>query len=144
MRVDDRLDLFRVHFESADVDDAAGAADEMIAAGAQFNAIAGVDEAVRAPQRRCVRIQVAQRVACRADLQCALGDAQLNVAAATEQVCRESGRAVAYLESYPRLARGECVRDGGLRIHRPQAVENRLIGNLAREPYVTGLERCGG
>ena len=57
MAVDHRLDLFRMHLQPADIDDAAAAADEIIAVAAQLDHVAGVDEAVG----------VASAAACRRD-----------------------------------------------------------------------------
>ena len=46
MPVDHRLDLFRMHLQSADIDDAAPAPDEVVAVTAPLDDIAGIDEAV--------------------------------------------------------------------------------------------------
>ena len=53
MPVDHRLDLLGMNLQAADIDDAAAAADEVVAVAAQLHHVAGVDEAVgvaRAPR----------------------------------------------------------------------------------------------
>ena len=52
--VDRRLDLLGMHLVAADIDDAALAADEVIAPAAQFHDVAGIDETVAVEQRRRV------------------------------------------------------------------------------------------
>ena len=47
MAVDHRLDLLGMHLQAADIDDAAAPADEEVAAAAQLDHVAGVDEALR-------------------------------------------------------------------------------------------------
>ena len=53
MAIDDRLDLLGMHLQAADIDDAAAPADEDIAVAAQFDHVAGVDEAIARRQTGC-------------------------------------------------------------------------------------------
>ena len=50
--VDDGFDLLGMNLQAADIDDAAAAADEMIAIAAQLHHVAGVDKAVVVGERR--------------------------------------------------------------------------------------------
>ena len=52
MPVDHRLDLFRMHLQAADIDDAALAAGEITAVAALLDDIAGIDKAVGVGERR--------------------------------------------------------------------------------------------
>ena len=49
--VDHRLDLLGMNLQAADIDDAAAAADEMVAVASPLDHVAGVDEAVGVDQR---------------------------------------------------------------------------------------------
>ncbi len=51
MPVDHRLDLFRMDLQSADIDDATLAADEVITLAAPLDNVAGVDKAVGVGKR---------------------------------------------------------------------------------------------
>ena len=51
MAVDHRLDFLGMNLEAADIDDAAAPADEIIAIAAQFDHVAGIDEAVGIRER---------------------------------------------------------------------------------------------
>ena len=55
MPVDDGFDFLGVNLEAADIDDAAAAADEVIAVAAQFHHVAGVDKAFVVSQRQPLR-----------------------------------------------------------------------------------------
>ncbi len=82
MRIDDRLDLFRVHLETPDIDDPATTAHEVIATGTRLDAIPGIHEAIGAAQGFRAFAEVALRRPGRADLQGVLHHAQLGARAA--------------------------------------------------------------
>src|SRR5712692_10449360 len=52
MPIDDRLDLFGMDLQAADIDDATFSADEMVAIAAQLQHVAGVHESFMVCQRR--------------------------------------------------------------------------------------------
>src|SRR5450755_1498868 len=99
MRIDDRLDFFRVHFESADVDDSVIAADELIAALAQFDSISRVDKTVLGSQGWGLITHIPAGVTIRADAQSAVFDFQPNRRCrCAEQSGRKAGESIVHLE----------------------------------------------
>ena len=52
MAVDHGFDLFGMHFQAADIDDAAAAAGEQVTIAAQLHHVAGIDKAVPIGERR--------------------------------------------------------------------------------------------
>src|SRR5579883_1869614 len=93
MAVERGLDLLGMHLLAADIDDAAAPPDEMVAAVAPLDHVAGIDEAVLAGQWRRTGTEIAARVARRADAQRAALDLHLDrAAAALDQRFWKAGR----------------------------------------------------
>src|SRR5580698_4410602 len=119
------------------MDDTAGATHKMVAAGAQLDAVAGVDEAIRSAQLGGLLSQIPDGIAAGADAQGALYDCQLHRAGATaDQAGRKSSEPVADLECNTRFRGRERVRDARLRVSHLQVFENRLIRDLAGKAHV--------
>ena len=101
MTVDDRFDLFGMHLQAADVDNSAAAAAEVVAPVAQFENIAGVDEAVGVDERRAVSAEIVPRRARRADAQRAVLDFQIHIVDRVSEVTRRYAREPVFnLESH--------------------------------------------
>src|SRR5260370_1360828 len=81
-RSEPRLHPRRTHFLPADIDDAALAADEIIALAAALDDVAGIDEPVLADQARSTLAEVADTGAVRADAQRTVHDLHVDRAAA--------------------------------------------------------------
>ncbi len=91
MPVDDGLDLLGMNLQAADIDDAAAAADEIIAVATQLDHVAGIDEAVVIGERSRVAADIGVRGALRADPQRAVDHLHLDaVAVLPDQRGRES------------------------------------------------------
>jgi hypothetical protein len=131
--VQHRFDLLRIHLESADIDDPAGAAPEVIAPPDQFHHIAGVDVAVIAQQHIRCGAEIAGGVAARANSQRVIHD--LKIDACGGVVDKRLGKSLAPIvdvKRESRLGRSKGMRNAGIRIHRAQIVEQRLVRDLAR------------
>ena len=117
---------------SADIDDAAPAADEVVALAAPLDDVAGVDEAVVAGERRRARADIARRRTAGANSQRALDDPHLDaVARSADEGGGKAGEAVIDVESDARFGRSIGVADARMRKHCAQGVEDRLVGDLA-------------
>ena len=137
MPVDRGLDLFGMNFQAADIDDAAAPAGKEVTIAAQFHHVAGIDKAVLVGER-CIGAEITRRGARRADAQRAVQHLHLDaIAAALDEFGGKSGKSVANLERHAGFGRGISVTDDGLRKGAVQAVEDRLVGDFARQPDVT-------
>src|SRR5580693_1753729 len=137
MPVDDRFDLLGVNLQSADIDDAAAAAGEDVAIAAPLHHVAGIDEAVMIAQACLLPTEIAFGRARRADAQRAIDELQLDaVAVVLQEGSGESCEAVSDFERNTRFGRGIGMADAGLRERGAQTVEDRLVGDFAREANI--------
>src|SRR6185312_2687924 len=114
--VDHRLDLFRMHLEPADIDNAAAPAGEITALAAPLDHVAVIDKAVGVAQRTGIA-EIAARGPRRTDAQRALLDLHLDLGALpSDQAGGKPGAAIADIERDPRLGRGEGMRDIGIAV----------------------------
>ncbi len=125
-----------MHLEAADIDDALAAADEVEAVAALLDHVLGVDEAVGVGQRAGRGADIAAGRARRADAQRAVLDLHRHLAVAFQEGGGKAGEAVGHLEADPGLGGGVGVAyghagEGGL-----QAVQHRLVGDLARQAHI--------
>src|ERR1700733_1966053 len=102
MPVDDRFDLLGMHFHSADIDDAASAAEEMEAATATFYNITGIDEAVQVHELSIV-VQISKRSPVRSNGKRCIFDSYFNTLASTYEIVRKPCQAICNFESHSRL-----------------------------------------
>src|SRR5271155_3375762 len=100
---------------TADINDPAAPADEVIATVVQFDHVAGIDEAIGVEEGRGAIAKIAERVAPRPDPQRPLGNPQLHISLAAENLRRKAFQPVPDIESDPSLGRGEGVSDIGVR-----------------------------
>ena len=134
MPVDDGLDLFGMHLEAADVDDAAAPPVEIVALAPAFDHVVGVDEAV------LIEKLAGGSVYRRSGLRCAWsGCAAIRPRPSSRprrvgprKRGRKSFEAVGHFEADAGLRARIGMADPGSRIGLAQAVENILVGDLAR------------
>src|SRR5579884_307466 len=134
--VDDGFDLLGMHLVAADIDDAAAPAGEIAALAALLDDIAGVDEAVCVAERRGGRAEIAGGGAGRADAQRAVRDLHLDLAAPRQDARGKAGEAVIDFERDPRLGGRESMAYRRGTVANGEMVEDRLVGDLARETDV--------
>src|SRR5262245_59526294 len=101
MSVDHRLDFLRVHLGPAHVDDAAAAAAEIAAILDAFDHVAGINEAVRTGQCRRSFAQIATGDTIGPDLERAIFDPHLQLAARRiKETCRKALAPIDNLKSH--------------------------------------------
>src|SRR6266851_3564082 len=136
MPIDDRLDLFGMDLQAADIDDAAFSADEMVAIAAQLQHVAGVHESFMVCQRRNRAADILGRSSVRTYLQRSVYDLHLYVAGLADHAGRKSFETVIDVEADARFGRSIGVADPCLRIESTKIVEDRLVRDLPRQPNI--------
>src|SRR5881628_1701483 len=98
MPVDRRLDFFRVDLQTADVDEAAAPAEEVVPVTTAFHHVAGVDEAVVIAERGVVA-ERAGRTPSGAEAQRTVLDFNLHVASRADQARGKPFQTIVDVES---------------------------------------------
>ena len=139
MAVDHGFHFLGIDLEAADIDDAAAPADEIIAVAAQFHHVAGIHPAILSSGLRCRRHN---RWRCAASgYAAAVHHPHFHRRPGGRQIRGKPFQPIGDFKAHARFGRGIGMADGGMRETALQAVEHRLVGDLAREAHIARRDR---
>src|ERR1700689_1758196 len=139
MAVDHRFHVLGMNLLTTDIDGAAAPADEIKAIVAQFDYIAGIDEAFRVGNTVALTAEVTARNPTRPNSQRTVFDLPLDISAVLpNHPGWKACETVIDIESQAGLGRGEGVADLRFRVKGEQVIEYRLIGDFSRQTDIVG------
>ena len=139
MTIDHRFDFLRMDLQASDIDDAIPPADEIIAVAAQFEHVAGIDEAVRVREMLglCADVAGAMRGE-RIRSEPSSTFISTPTALLSIRLAGKPARPSRDFECNARLRRGESVGDSGLRVEGPEMVQDRLVRDFSGQTDILG------